>query len=40
MLVSHDTDFVTQLAPTNVLMMPEGQLLHYDEKMLDLIELA
>ena len=39
-LVSHDTEFVTQLAPTGVLMMPEGQLLHYDEKMLDLIELA
>ena len=39
-LVSHDTEFVTQLAPSNVLMMPDGQLLHYDEKMLDLIELA
>jgi ATPase subunit of ABC transporter with duplicated ATPase domains len=38
-LVSHDTEFVTQLAPTGVLMMPEGALLHYDEKMLDLIEL-
>ena len=38
-LVSHDTEFVTQLAPNGVLMMPEGALLHYDEKMLDLIEL-
>ena len=39
-LVSHDIEFVTQLAPTNVLMMPDGQLMHYEEKMLDLIELA
>jgi ATPase subunit of ABC transporter with duplicated ATPase domains len=38
-LVSHDTEFVTQLAPTGVLMMPEGTLMHFDEKMLDLIEL-
>ena len=39
-LVSHDIEFVTQLAPTNVLMMPDGELMHYEEKMLDLIELA
>jgi ATPase subunit of ABC transporter with duplicated ATPase domains len=39
-IVSHDTEFVAQLAPTGVLMMPEGQLMHYDEKMLDLIELV
>jgi ATPase subunit of ABC transporter with duplicated ATPase domains len=38
-LVSHDTEFVIQLEPTGVLMMPEGSLMHYDEKMLDLIEL-
>ncbi len=39
-IVSHDTEFVAQLAPTGVLMMPEGQLMHYDEKMLDLIDLV
>ena len=39
-LVSHDTEFVAQLAPSNVLMMPEGQLTHFDEKMLDFIELT
>jgi ATPase subunit of ABC transporter with duplicated ATPase domains len=39
-LVSHDTEFVAQLAPSNVLMMPEGQLTHFDEKMLDFIEMT
>ncbi len=39
-LVSHDTEFVAQLAPSNVLMMPEGQLTHFDENMLDFIELT
>jgi ATPase subunit of ABC transporter with duplicated ATPase domains len=39
-LVSHDTEFVAQLAPSNVLMMPEGQLTHFDEKMLDFVEMT
>jgi ATPase subunit of ABC transporter with duplicated ATPase domains len=39
-LVSHDTEFVAQLAPSNVLMMPEGQLIHFDEKMLDFVEMT
>jgi ATPase subunit of ABC transporter with duplicated ATPase domains len=39
-LVSHDEDFVTQLAPDKVIVMPEGEELHFDEKVLDLIGLA
>ena len=39
-LVSHDTEFVTQLAPSNVIMMPDGQLMHFEENMLDLVELT
>jgi ATP-binding cassette subfamily F protein 3 len=36
-LVSHDIDFVTQLAPKHAIVMPEGRLLPFDEKMLDLV---
>jgi ATPase subunit of ABC transporter with duplicated ATPase domains len=36
-LVSHDEDFVTQLAPDKVIVMPEGEELHFDEDVLDLI---
>ncbi len=39
-LVSHDEDFVTQLAPDKVIVMPEGEELHFDEEVLDLIGLA
>jgi ATPase subunit of ABC transporter with duplicated ATPase domains len=39
-LVSHDEDFVTQLAPDKVIVMPEGEELHFDEKVLDLIGMA
>jgi ATPase subunit of ABC transporter with duplicated ATPase domains len=39
-LVSHDPDFVRALDPNRCLMMPEGQLDHFDETMLDLVELA
>ncbi|HTJ76421.1 MAG TPA: ABC-F family ATP-binding cassette domain-containing protein [Acidimicrobiales bacterium] len=36
-LVSHDIEFVTQLAPKHVIAMPSGRLLPFDEKMLDLV---
>jgi ATPase subunit of ABC transporter with duplicated ATPase domains len=36
-LVSHDLEFVTQLAPKHVIAMPSGRLLPFDEKMLDLV---
>jgi len=36
-LVSHDIDFVTQLAPKHAIVMPEGRLVPFDEKMLDLV---
>ncbi len=36
-LVSHDLDFVTQLAPKNAIVLPSGKLLPFDEKMLDLV---
>ena len=39
-LVSHDPEFVRALRPDRALMMPEGQLDHFDEQMLELVELA
>ncbi|CAN5553925.1 hypothetical protein BH10ACT3_BH10ACT3_04370 [soil metagenome] len=39
-LVSHDPEFVKSLRPDRVLMMHEGQLDHFDESMLELVELA
>jgi len=36
-LVSHDIEFVTQLAPKHAITMPSGRLLPFDEKMLDLV---
>jgi ATPase subunit of ABC transporter with duplicated ATPase domains len=36
-LVSHDIDFVTQLAPKHAIAMPSGQLMPFDERMLDLV---
>jgi ATPase subunit of ABC transporter with duplicated ATPase domains len=36
-LVSHDVEFVTQLAPKHAIAMPSGRLLPFDEKMLDLV---
>jgi len=38
--VSHDTDFVEDLAPTKVLMMPDGALDFFDAGWLDLVALA
>ncbi len=39
-LVSHDTEFVQRLAPTKVLLMPDGQLDLFDDDWLDLVALA
>ncbi|MGH9156489.1 MAG: ABC-F family ATP-binding cassette domain-containing protein [Acidimicrobiales bacterium] len=36
-LVSHDVDFVTQLAPAHAIVMPSGRLLPFDASMLDLV---
>jgi ATPase subunit of ABC transporter with duplicated ATPase domains len=40
LLVSHDPEFVRALAPDRCLTMPEGQVDHFDEQMLELVELA
>jgi ATPase subunit of ABC transporter with duplicated ATPase domains len=39
LLVSHDEEFVTQLEPDQVLIMPEGEVTHWDEKVLDMVAL-
>ena len=39
-LVSHDTDFVAGLEPDRVVVLPEGDLLSFDEGALDLVALA
>jgi ATPase subunit of ABC transporter with duplicated ATPase domains len=36
-LVSHDADFVSQLAPERVLLLPESRMTHFDERVLELI---
>jgi len=36
-LVSHDTDFVSQLAPERVLLLPESRVTYFDERVLDMI---
>ncbi len=38
--VSHDTEFVEQLSPTKVLLMPDGQVDYFDEDWLELVSLA
>jgi ATPase subunit of ABC transporter with duplicated ATPase domains len=38
--VSHDTEFVEQLEPTKVLLMPDGQVDYFDESWLELVSLA
>ena len=38
--VSHDTEFVEQLQPTKVLLMPDGQVDFFDRDWLDLVSLA
>ena len=39
-LVSHDTDFVRELAPTKVLLMPDGDVDYFGEEWLDLVEMS
>ena len=39
-LVSHDPEFVTELAPDRVLLMPDGVLDYWSDDLLDLVELA
>jgi ATPase subunit of ABC transporter with duplicated ATPase domains len=39
-LVSHDTEFVEQLSPTKVLLMPDGELDYFNPGWLDLVALA
>ncbi|MFM7686488.1 MAG: ATP-binding cassette domain-containing protein, partial [Actinomycetota bacterium] len=38
--VSHDTEFVGQLSPTKVLLMPDGQVDYFSEDWLELVSLA
>ena len=38
--VSHDTEFVTELSPTKVLLMPDGDVDYFDDDWLDLVSLA
>ncbi len=39
-LVSHDPDFVRELQPQRVLLMPEGTLDHWSDDLLDLVSMA
>ncbi|MBJ7609171.1 MAG: ABC-F family ATP-binding cassette domain-containing protein [Candidatus Dormibacteraeota bacterium] len=36
-LVSHDAEFVSQLAPERILLLPESQVTYFDEKILEMI---
>jgi len=38
--VSHDTEFVEQLKPTKVLLMPDGQVDYFSDDWLELVSLA
>jgi ATPase subunit of ABC transporter with duplicated ATPase domains len=38
--VSHDTEFVTELAPTKVLLLPDGDVDYFNEDWLELVSLA
>jgi ATPase subunit of ABC transporter with duplicated ATPase domains len=39
-IVSHDACFVRDLAPDRVLLMPEGEVDHWTDDLIDLVELA
>ena len=39
-LVSHDTEFVERLAPTKVLLMPDGDVDYFSDDWLELVSLA
>ena len=36
-LVSHDADFVSQLAPERILLLPQSQVTYFDERVLEMI---
>jgi ATPase subunit of ABC transporter with duplicated ATPase domains len=36
-LVSHDAEFVSQLAPERILLLPESRLTYFDERVLGMI---
>jgi ATPase subunit of ABC transporter with duplicated ATPase domains len=40
LLVSHDTEFVAELAPSRVLLMPDGTLDYWSDDLLDLVAMA
>ncbi|MEX2101560.1 MAG: ABC transporter ATP-binding protein, partial [Actinomycetota bacterium] len=40
LLVSHDVEFVRELAPSRVLLMPDGTIDHWSDDLLDLVALA
>jgi hypothetical protein len=39
-IVSHDAAFVRELAPDRALLMPDGDLDHWHDDLLELVELA
>ena len=39
-LVSHDEDFVRELAPTKVLLMPDGDVDYFSDDWLDLVSMS
>ena len=39
-LVSHDTDFVRALRPDRALLMPDGNVDHWSDDLLDMVALA
>jgi hypothetical protein len=38
--VSHDEEFVKELAPTKVLLMPDGDVDYFNEEWLDLVSMS
>ena len=38
--VSHDTEFVTELSPTKVLLMPDGDVDYFNDDWLELVSLS
>ena len=39
-IVSHDRDFVAELEPSRVLLMPDGELDYWTEDLIELVALA
>ena len=40
LIVSHDVEFVAALTPERVLTMPEGEVVYWNDDLLDLVALA